>query len=221
VNLLKTELCRHPIAKGFTGFIQCEKGTALLEFALSIGVLLLIFFGEVEMSRYVLIYQKVQNVVSAETDNITSINPGTIPLPISPTEMNNILKAADIMMEPYTLTASNSQLMLTDIYFKPGDKPRVTWRYCNVSSLGQTSKFGVVGGAANLSSLPALPTKPNKFTMNSGDEIVVAEIFYNFSPIIVNNVTKSFLSTQIIYNFALSAPRYSLLNNLIINSNCN
>lgn len=195
-------------------FARCEKGLALLEFAFSLTILMLLLFGGIEVSRYVLIFQKLQNTVNNETNIITAIDPKSDTL--TKAEMDSIINAAGIMMSPYTLSLTNSTLILTDIYApvtsglgnNPG-KPVVQWRYCGPGSLG-TSKLGTVGAAANLKSLP------NNFTMSEGDEIIAAELYYRFNPIVKSGITNKIVPlNKVVYNVAISVPRYSSLVNLL------
>ena len=82
-----------------------------------------------------------------------------------------------------------------------------------------TSKLGKVGQQADLKSLP------NNFSMSEGDEIIAAEFYYKFNPIIRSGVTNQIVPMdQTLYNVAISVPRYSSLINLLTTaggSNCN
>lgn len=202
-------------------FQHAEEGLAAIEFGLCIGILMLLLFGGIEISRYILIYQKLQNAVNLESNIVTSINPKTTIVNIA--EMDSILAGAVIMMQPYAFTGSNSELILTDIYApitssitRPG-RPVIKWRYCNnggYMGLGKRSQLGNVGAAANLAILP------NRFAMNQGDEIVAAEIYYSFAPILKGTIAQRLVPTRVIYDVAISVPHYSTLSNLIA-SNCN
>jgi hypothetical protein len=78
---------------------------------------------------------------------------------------------------------------------------------------GSYSKFGPVGGPANLSSVPALATTG---AFNPGDEIVVAEMYYGYQPITNNSITNSMIGSQVVYTSAISVPRYGLLAGLLV-----
>ncbi|HEU5046836.1 MAG TPA: TadE family protein [Rickettsiales bacterium] len=206
-----------------TEFGQCERGLALIEFAFSVAILMLLLFGGIEVSRYVLIFQKLQITVNNESNLITAIDPQHDPA-MTKSEMDSIITAAKIMMAPYALDTTNSTLILTDIYApvtsglgnNPGS-PVVKWRYCGPGTLG-TSKLGAVGKAATLKSLP------NNFTMSEGDEIVAAELYYKFNPIVKNGITSKVVPfDKTVYNVAISVPRYSSLVSLLTTaggSNC-
>lgn len=221
----------------FKGWLQalsaCEKGAAFIEFAICLPLIILLFLGGVEVSRYLFIVKKLQNVVNAETNIITSTNPVTKTL--YKDDMDSIVTTTfQRMMAPYgNITNSvmaNGILIITDIYADPAYQkspgtPIVKWRYCGGGLFydvahndytGLHSKFGEVGKPADLSSLIVKSSAgTNQFLLNSGDEIVVAEVFYEFIPMLQNSITSSFIPQKTVYFVSLSVPRFSHLTDLV------
>ena len=56
-------------------WVASESGTALIEFAVCLMVIVILLLGGIELSRYILIVHKIQAAVSAETNVISAINP--------------------------------------------------------------------------------------------------------------------------------------------------
>lgn len=180
--------------------VCCEQGIVSVEFALTITMLLLLFLGSVEMSRCWLIIQKLEKVVASVADVTTQTDPNTSPLTTN--QMSQLMSAVTDMMSPYTTGTSDPKILVivTDVTQGSSGSPVVNWQYCGGGALSVSSKVGTtIGGSATL---------PNSFSMNSGEEVVIGEVFYNFSPIIAtNNVIGSFQ----IYRTSIYMPRLGAL----------
>lgn len=212
------------------GFFACERGAAFIEFAVCLPLIVLLFLGGVEVSRYLFIVKKLQGAVNAETNIITSTNPTATTL--TQADMDSIVNATfQEMMKPYDVT-QNGIMVITDIYADPHaagnkkDVPIVQWRYCGGGLsfnsktnkfTGSYSKFGAVGAKADLSSLIVTSAggAAQPFTLSSGDEILLAEVTYNFAPLIENPITGGFIKKKPIYFVSLSVPRFSHLNEVV------
>ncbi len=217
------------LRKTVRDFIACERGVAFIEFAYCSTLLMLLLWGGVELSRYVLTMQKLEDAASQETNIISTTDPRH---PINQNEMDSILQAVSLMMTPYQFSFSgNNLVIISDIYAPPPSPaalarkpppvpvPPVQWRYCNPSYGGSVtrSKLGPVGHPANMSAYPG-------FSMAFGDEVIVAEIYYQFVPIIRNFITTGLLPVNTpTYAEAMSVPRFGLLTGLVgtsFQSNC-
>lgn len=193
-------------------FAKSEQGVALIEFAYCISLLMLMLWGGIEVSRYVLIMQKLQDAASQEINIIGTINPKSPP---TAAEMLATLRAVSLMMDPYAFTFSGSNMIIvTDIAASISTVPAnpiVQWRYCSPALSGSStlSKFGAVGAKANLSGFPG-------FSMAAGDEIIVTEVYYQFSPIIKNAITTTILpASKPVYVESLGVPRFGSLATMI------
>lgn len=173
-------------------FRHSEAGVAYIEFALTIGILLIMFFGAIEISRYILIVQKVEKTVDTLTDVLTQALPGEL----QNSTISSYLNATQDLMNPYTFGA-NGTVILTDVSTPLGAATPITvqWQVCGGGTLHATSTVGAPGGTATL---------PAGFTMNAGEEVVIGEIYYNFTPILKQSV----VSPAQVYRIAVFKPRY-------------
>src|SRR6185369_12570742 len=89
------------LKKKASSFALCEEGLAFVEFALSSGLFLLLTFGTIEVSHYILIARRLQIAANQQTNLITSIDDATI----TPTEMTAALNSVKTMMAPYPFGA--------------------------------------------------------------------------------------------------------------------
>ncbi|HEU5046960.1 MAG TPA: TadE/TadG family type IV pilus assembly protein [Rickettsiales bacterium] len=209
--------------------ITSNEGSALVEFAICLPIILLLFYGGVEVARYLLIVKKLQDSATQVASIITSTDP--VKTTLTKSDMDAIATGAFLRtISPYA-NGKNAFVIISDIYADPDatspGTPTVKWRYCggemnlepraHKSTLLIASRFGNVGAPADLSSLSAIDahTSSAPFTLESGDEIVVAEVFYDFHPIIENSITNGVISARRLYFSALSVPRFAHLNGLV------
>lgn len=188
------------LKKYILSFIRCEQGVAYVEFALSSSLLMLLFLGSVEVSRCELIIQKLEKVASTAADVTTQTDPNTSPLTTS--EMSQLMSAVTDMMSPYTTGTSDPNILVivTDVTKTGTNSPVVNWQYCGGGTLSASSRVGTTVGST--------ATLPNSFSMNSGEEVVIGEVFYNFSPMIAGN---RYLGSFQIYKTAIYMPRLGAL----------
>lgn len=177
--------------------VNNEQGVAAIEFALCVTVLMLFFLGSVELTRYILIVQKLEKTVSMITDVTTQTDPNSAPLTAS--TMQQIFTATSDMMKPYPFGA-NGLVIVTDVTKTGTANPVINWQYCNGGgTLSATSAIGTAKGAT--------ATLPAGFSMAAGEEVVIGEIFYQFSPI----TTQEIVPATTVYRTAVFMPRLGAL----------
>ena len=190
--------CMPSLRKSPSTLLASEEGMAFVEFALTVSVLLLLFLGSVEVSRYVLIMQKVEKIAQTAADVVTQANPNSAPL--TNTEMAQIMGAVQDMMNPYTFGA-NGLVIVTDVTQAGANNPIVNWQYCGGGTLVAVSKLGnTIGGPATL---------PAGYTMIAGEEVVISEVFYNFTPITTSRW--SVMGASQMYRNSIFMPRLGAL----------
>jgi Flp pilus assembly protein TadG len=183
-------------------FKKSEEGVAFLEFAVCLPFLLVLLMGSIEVTRYILIVQKVEKTAVTISD-IASQGAA-----VSTADLNNIVLAATQVMKPYTFGPSGyviiSSVTQTGAY-SISNKPKVKWQYTSSGANGswtQPSQVGTLGGNATL---------PGGLTLFDKDNVIVTEIYYNYTPITaVNGV----ISGSSIYKSGVFKPRLGDLSTL-------
>lgn len=112
--------------------------------------------------------------------------------------MKDIVKAAAQLMEPFPF-ANTGIVIITSVYKPTGQPPIIEWQYAGGGQLTKASQIGVTGGA---------PTLPNGLTLNDNDNVIISEVYYNFTPMFVS--TGLFPATPV-YRLAIYKPRLSQL----------
>jgi len=188
--------------KRFIQFTRAQEGIAYLEFALCMPFLIALLMGSIEMTRYILIVQKVEKVAITISD-VTS--QGST---ISTSDLNSIIYAASQVMLPYTFGA-NGYVIISSVTqtgtYSTSNPPKVSWQYTSSGANGswiQPSQIGTVGNTATL---------PNGMTLFDKDNIIVSEVFYHFTPIIPTN---GVIGTTSIYKIGIYKPRLGALSTL-------
>lgn len=165
---------------------------AMAEFALLLPVLMTFFYGCVELTRYVLISQKVEKLAYTVAD-VASQNQT-----LSLSDLNSLMAATNDIMQPFTMGA-NGVVIVTSLYRADGAANAVVnWRYTGGGTLSSTSKLGATG---------ATPTMPGTFTFDNKENVIAAEVYYRFTPI----VSSQFFGTTTVYRAAFYKPRLGAL----------
>ena len=175
-------------------FARDDEGIAYLEFALALPLIIGMLLGGMEVTRYILIAQKVEKVSVTVSDVVAQSST------ISTSELNNLITAAAQVMKPYTFGA-NAYVIITSVYKSGTNNPVVKWQYTGGGSWTKASQIGIVGSTANL---------PNGFNLNDKENVIVAEVFYNYQPIFGSNILRG----SQLYKFAIFKPRLGDLSTL-------
>lgn len=177
-----------------TALARCERGVTMVEFALVVPLLLAMFMGSVEVTRFILLNQKLSKTADTMADIATQ---GTT---ISRTEIDQMVAATQDLMVPYTFGVTDA-VVFTSVQ-KTGTNPStVAWQYPDPASKGKTSRVGSTGGNATISS---------SIIMQDKDNVIVAEVFYSYTPLLPLSVVPA----QLIYKSAIFKPRLGTLTTL-------
>ncbi|WP_120498777.1 TadE/TadG family type IV pilus assembly protein [Kiloniella sp. EL199] len=172
-------------------FLKCDKGVALVELALILPVLLIMLSGVIEMSRYIWIHHKILRLTAEISDLVTQSRS------MSATEMNVLFNAADYIIHPFDLQ-NNGVIIVSSVSGTGEDPPQVNWKQCGAGNLAVTGSVGAVGTTAQI---------PNGLNVDPLDNIIIAEVYYNYEPLIFDNIIER---TQI-SRAAIHSPRISAL----------
>ncbi len=171
-----------------------DAGVAYLEFALSLPLLIALLLGGVEVTRYILITQKVEKVSVTVSDIVAQEST------IGTSGLDMLVEAAGEVMRPYSF-GNNAYVIISSVKKTGTNAPVVSWQYTGGGSWIKSSQIGGVGSTANL---------PQDFTLRDKENIIVAEVFYQFQPLF----STAILPTTQIYKFAIFKPRLGDLTTL-------
>lgn len=169
-----------------------KDGLAVVEFGLMLPVLMTLFYASIELTRYVLVTQKVEKLAHTVSDVTAQSST------VTKTSLDQVMAAASDVMKPFDLN-TNGRVIVSSLYKAAGAADAtISWRYEGGGTLSEISKFGAVG---------AKPTMPVAFAFDDKENIIAAEVYYQFSPLLTNQ----FFGTTTVYRVAFYKPRLGAL----------
>ncbi|MDE3059890.1 MAG: pilus assembly protein [Pseudomonadota bacterium] len=183
-------------------FLYGQSGIALIEFALWAPLLMMIFMGGVELTRYIIVVQKAEKAAFIISDSVAQ---GTT---AKTSDLDNIMTAATQVMKPFSF-GSNGFVIISSVTqtgtYSASNPPMVSWQYTSSGSNGSWTHASRIGVSGQMAALPG------SLTLNDKDNIIIAEIFYNFQPLISTN---GVVSPATVYSVELYKPRLGTLTSL-------
>lgn len=155
-------------------FAENEQGIAAVEFALVVPLLIVLFFGSVELSNAVTVDRKVSQVALTMADLVAQSKDR-----VTPNEINEYFDLSDTMVAPFS--AADMEIVVSSVSADEDGNLEVDWSHAN--SNGSKWSKGAV---------PPITIPPEVATPNSS--IVVTEVKYEFKPLfgaIFNDITGS------------------------------
>lgn len=175
-------------------FLKDNKAVSMIEFAFVLPILILLFFGIVDVSRYYQFYQKLDNA------NYTMANLVNQNLQISLNDIDIYYKIIPILLEPFE--TDDLQVIVTDVERKLGSNvTRIRW---------QVNK-GLTSNKSSIGSSPGQSVSIKDMPLEEGDQIIVTEIFLKFKFLFNTKQFSSMIGFDgaPIHRVFYSRPRYA------------
>ena len=185
MNLLNNRLSRYICNRA-------RKGAVAIEFALSLPILILLLLGGSDAAYMMIVAQRVDRIAFSVTDIVTQSEM------LTNADVNKILDASSQLMSPFPF-GSKGVVILSSIYKPQGAGATIRWQRWGGGTLARTSKIGIQG---------AVPSLPYGLTLLDNDNVIIAEVYYDFSPLFMN---AGILTRGDIYRVAVYKPRLSPL----------
>ncbi|NWK98139.1 hypothetical protein DM806_21235 [Sphingobium lactosutens] len=166
-----------------------DRGVALIEFAISLPVLVILCLAGLECANLALAHLRVSQVAMLVADNAARVRTS-----IDEADVNEIMTGADLSTEALRLKA-NGRIFLSDLEpngkASPNTGQYIRWQRCWGSG-SFTSSYGVAGNGQNDASMvlgmgPGT-TAATKVTASSGTAVMFVEVAYNYQPLVSNAI---------------------------------
>jgi Flp pilus assembly protein TadG len=198
--------------KGLASLLQCRKGSALIEMGLALPLVLLLGFGGLELSHYVLANLRVNQIAYAVADNA-----GRVRHALDEADVNEIMIGAKLMggsdfaangriilsnLEQRTNTTGSGGTGTTTPANPNGYRQWIRWQRC-AGALAKTSTYGgpkdasgnaVVnldsitngdhGAVQTTSTIDGMGPTGQQISSSGGTAVMVVEIFYAYKPLV-------------------------------------
>lgn len=186
-------------------FTRHNQGTALVEFAVALPVLLIFLIGLIETTRYILFREKLE---SAAVQMIDIVNQGTN---TDRNSLNTIYSTADTFLTPFSDASPQVTISMVEHPLASG-RSCVGWQYGTAPS-----RIGNKGSTANLPG----------FDLPENDQVMVIEMLARYVPILDTAWTRSWFNSAdnglYVRSYAhtrLTAFRYDPATGQYINNAC-
>lgn len=166
--------------------LRDQRGAILVEMGFGIPILAMILLGCFEASRYVLLNQKLDRAAAAMADLVSQADG------ITEAQLTDLFNAAGSVAEPFDLLG-DGRVVISSVT-KPASTATVAWQRTSPGSFPATSRVGTQGATATL---------PAGFVLRTGENVIVAEVFYEFSPYFFG----SLFDVTDLYHSAYNRPR--------------
>ena len=173
-------------------FALDQSAVSAVEFALVAPVLLLLSLGTVEVGRFALLALKLQHAATTLADLATREEE------LSAATLDGLFAATRHVTAPFDLEG-NGLVVVTGVSAEDGEGATVSWQRSR-GDLEVESEVGSVGAAARL---------PAELTVDDGETVVSAEVFFRHQPWLLGLVPETTLR-----RIALYRPRLGTLRNL-------
>ena len=151
------------------------RGALFAEAAIALSVLATLTLGGIEVARYIMLSQKLERVAATIGDLVTQAQA------ITSADLDGVFAAAEHVARPFEL-ATDAVVIVSSVSAVGVNPPTINWQYSGVGSAAATSTIGTAGGAATL---------PADFEVRSGENVIVTEVFYNYTPWIAPDITNA------------------------------
>ncbi len=169
------------------------RGMIAVEVAIALSVLATLLLAGVEVTRFVMLNQKLERASATMADLVSQAEA------VTEADLTNLFFATGFVVEPFDL-AADGHVIVSSITKHTGTSAQINWQREFGAGSG-TSTFGTEGGDATL---------PAGFILRDGESIVVSEAFFDFVPVFAGQI----LSDVTLDTRSVIRPRFSALNEI-------
>ena len=175
------------------GRFACDRsGTATIEFAFIVPIMLVILFGSFETANLVLAYMKVEDAAETAADLVaqSTINTGALPS----TAFTGFNNAVEQVLSPLPTSSSQLKIAYASVTYSTGS-PVIDWHYEYNGATALT--------IANITSIQNLANLGSE-TTGSTDSVIVVQLKYAYSSTFSHVLSSSYNLSE----WAFNRPRY-------------
>ncbi len=165
-----------------------EKGGVMMEAGFAIPLLIVMLLAGFEISRLTLLNQKIDRAATSMADLVSQTKN------LTTAQLTDMFAATKSVMEPFDVSGSG-RVIVSSIGAVGANPTTIFWQRAGSGSIIATSKIGAEGGT---------PTLPAGMNIVAGEGLIVAEVFYDYTPFIFWD----FVAASQLYQRAFFRPRF-------------
>jgi Flp pilus assembly protein TadG len=171
-----------------------NRGVFAIELAMAAPILVGLSVGGVEITRYVILNQKIERTSAAMADLVSQAET------LSESDLVNLFNASADIMSPFDLNA-DGRLVLSSVSAQDGNPPVINW---------QREYGGTSGGGSAIGTEGNTPSLPSGFIIRDNESVIVAEVYYDYEPMF----SLGLVDPANLYTLAIFRPRFGSLTEL-------
>lgn len=169
-----------------------NRGVAAIEFALLLPLLVVLLIGSLEVTFKIWSTQKAEKLSVTLADVVAQSQTVTM------SDLASLTDTVDRIMDPFPFD-EDGVVIISSVYRAQNEtEVTVNWQFMTSGSLTVSSKIGEIGEDATL---------PLGLTVNERENIIVAEVYYRYTPIAPGLM----FDEAIVYRRAFFKPRLGAL----------
>jgi hypothetical protein len=171
------------------GIGRCTSGVAIVEFALSLPLLIGTGVGGIEVSRFVAANMQVSQIALLVADNT-----GRVRGSIDESDIEEVMIGARTAGEAVDF-GHNGRVILSSLepngLTGTSEGQMIRWQRC-FGMKNKTSSYGIEGaGTTNATMATGMGPSGNKITAVSGSAVMFVEAFYEYEPLVMGDLISS------------------------------
>jgi hypothetical protein len=171
------------------GLWRDQAASVSLELALILPLLVALFMSGTEYVRFTILNQKLERSTAMVADLIAQSSA------LTTAELASLFEIVDDTLQPFALS-ENGRVIVSSVTGTAA-VPVVNWQQ-SFGTGADPSKVGDAGGNATL---------PNGLTLADGENVIVSEVYYEYQPILLDDVFQDTL----LYRVSANRPRFGSL----------
>ncbi|MDD3799171.1 MAG: TadE/TadG family type IV pilus assembly protein [Novosphingobium sp.] len=163
--------------------LRDRDGMALVEFAYSLPLLLLLGLGGVEVANYSIAHMRVSQLAVSLADNASRAKQEIVAgVPhMRELDVNDAFEAAELQSGKFDIEG-NGRMILSSLEVNSDGGQWIHWQRC-IGDAPYSSSYGVEGDGATGTSFPGMGPSDRRITSEPGFAIMFAEVVYDYKPV--------------------------------------
>lgn len=174
-------------------FLRAQEGLAFIEFAFLLPILVLLFYGIIEVTRFIQMHQKLDNAGHQLVDLLNQN------LNLSISSINDLISTVPSMVAPFD--SEGVGVIISSIEVPESQTEPVTlWQVIS----------GPIRGGSKVSAGKCEETTLPQIHLVERDQVLVVEMYLNYKPLVDNALVRGVLGLKEegVYKINIARPRY-------------
>ena len=175
-----------------------RSGVALLEFALTLPILLLMSLTGAELTNYVTTRMRIAQIALHLADNAARIGSGSqlASKTITETDINDLLTGANLQSGELALL-TNGRIIISDLEPianpNPTSKYKIVWQRCKGNKTSHASTYGTTGQT----NLTGMGPAGRQALAPDGGATMFVEVYYEYQPLVKTSLSPTSNMTEV------------------------